>query len=239
MQKTREIVFLAVAVVMGALWLGALGEAADLRELKIEAELERDSLAADAAAERARAEGWSVTFGVDDPELLEATLDSIEAEGDSLGLEVGRLRTDLEASRVRLSLVAVVVATLQGELESIGQTEELAPDSSVVSFAGEIDEAPLSASWVCRVPTRALELAYGVRITGELIQGESGDGRPIVFARATTPHTILELEDLIVDLPEPVVERRGPSWYWIPIAFLSGLGASELANLLSLGGGDR
>ena len=217
MMKTfsiREVIAFGLFAVALVFLLFARAEARDLRALKIEAEHTRDSLAANAAGERARANGWQTLFAEADPEGLQEALD---AKSDTLKT----LAADLAASGVRVESLLEVVGTLGDSLTSLAtdvvfaEGEEGQPPT-VVRFSGKIDEPPLRASWTCGVPNRDLDFSYLATITGELVSSRTGDGRITVFARATSPNTMLELGDLFFDPPAPQIQVRGVKWWWLP-----------------------
>lgn len=183
-----------------------------------------DARAADAAAERARAEGWVVETGFASPGALDAYLDSLTAAGDS---QVATLRDDLQASRVRIEQLTGLVATLRGEIQSQATETETDSTGTVTRYAGDFEDGPLEGVWTFHVEQELMELIWRAQIRAELLSSRTGDGRTMVFARSPDPRVELEVDRLFLDPQEPVVEQTGLSWYWIPVAALVGVGARD------------
>lgn len=212
---------LLTGVVSGAflillfLYVGQSCELADLQARTTEAERARDRLAAEAAVERARADGWETRFGEVVPDLQGALAEA----GDSLG----RLATDLRASRVRVEELLRATVTAGGSIESAADSSEVAsegasPDRSGV-WVGRVDDGLLAASWRFQLPQESLGLDYQVSVPVELTRSVTGDGQVLVTARSANPRAEITLDELLVDPPPPVeVERTN----WSATAWVAG-----------------
>lgn len=161
------------------------------REQATRAEMERDSLAADAAAARAAADGWEVKFGVDSPEDLVLLLDSIDR----------RFAEDLRASNVRVEALAEVVSVLHDSIASVGEVVEVVRVDSVTgavtgAWEGEIDDDLISGNWRFRLPAAEIRLSLVARCPARLVLSQSGDGRMLIFARGSDPRCAPEISTL-------------------------------------------
>ena len=178
-----------------------------------------DSLAIEWAVTRARADGWTATFGVASPDSLQARIEAASQ----------RFATDLAESNVEAEQLAVVVSVLRDSIESAGQvTVAPAVDSAgVVSgvWEGEIAEDLLEGHWLFRLPAAALGLAYEARCPVDLVSTRGGDGRVVVFGRGSDPRCTPEIAELFVDPPAPVIVERGRSWWWRGLDMGIGAGA--------------
>lgn len=166
--------------------------------------VQRDSIAGEAVASRARAAGWEVRFAEETDRLGE------ELQGqDSL---LDETLQDLDASWARVEQLTRVVVSLEGQISSPGVPERPpAADSSSVptSWSGEYDDDLLRGTWTfTRLPRPILEMLYSANPEIELIQAESGDGRILVMARSPHPNVSPIFTQLTVDPPPPIVEFR-------------------------------
>ena len=125
-----------------------------------EATTERDSLAAEAAAERARAEGWEVRFAEreEDMDLF------LAAKGDT----ISRLKDDLQASQVEMRSFARALLVAEGRLTSVGIPDSASPGGAV----GDSATCPSRWGWGARrrpttgflgIPGRHRALGAGLR----------------------------------------------------------------------------
>lgn len=207
---------LVLAIVMMA-YISACTEKNRLEDMVVTAQREADSLAGEAAAERARADGWVAKFGEEVPELQQQLLDKDEA--------LARLAQDYQASRIEVRTYATLAAEAQGQLESQGEVVEEEPGVEPgldADFGGNFDDGFLSADWLVRMPQRLFSMDYMTRQQIELVTAETGDGRLLITARSDQPRSQVTVEDLFYDLPEPEIRRVGLKWYWVPISI--GLG---------------
>lgn len=207
--KNPLAAFLMVVIVCLTVWVATmkwdLHRASQVWE---EVTTERDSLAIVAAAERARTDGWEVSFA-----KSTANLHKMLRERDTA---LATLVKDLRASHVRLAYLAEVNVSLRGQVESFGSpvgTPEDVPGSQTPSqWTGELDDGLLTASWgFWAVDARLLLSPYSVDVSGELVGAEGGDGRHVVFARASDPRVTLSLGRYLFQPVEPVI-RNHCSW---------------------------
>lgn len=203
-----------LAMVMMA-WIGACTEKNRLEDMVVTAQREADSLAAEAAAQRARADGWETKFGREVPDLYE-----LLGQRDSA---LARLARDYQASRLEVRSYATLAAEAQGQVESQGQVVEEVEEELEADFGGNFDDGYLYADWLVRMPQRLFNMDYTTRYGVELISAETGDGRTLVTARTTHPNAQVEVESLYVDPPPPEVRRVGVRWYWVPITLVVGV----------------
>lgn len=207
---------LTLVVVVLGVWLGwTRFELYRANNAVIERTVERDRLALDAATERARADGWKTT-------LADSTrsLHRILAERDSMA---ARLAADLRASRVRLAYLAEVNVTLRSQVESWGEEVPTEAGPDVRAWRGELSDSLLWAEWAFGLPDARLVLdPYTVTISGELVGGEGGDGRHVVFVRPFDPRVSMNVGRYTVELPEPVTVDHC-SWTRRGMSFLAGL----------------
>lgn len=172
-----------------------------------EATTERDSLAAEAAAERARANGWEVRFAEreEDMDLF------LVAKGDTISL----LKDDLRASRVETRSYARALVVARGALTSVGTPDSTppeeagdAPGSCPSRWDGELDDGLLRGSWAFLAAIALLELDYGVELPLEWVTGVTGDGRSMLNIRSPDPRVTPQLEEYVWTPPAPVIETR-------------------------------
>ena len=227
---------LAVAIGLLALFLAGwlVKTKWDLHKLEqahIEATTQRDSLAAEAAAARAEAQGWSVQFATATEQLWK----QIASREESLAA----LTEDFRASGIRITRLTSIVASLEGQISSAG-TPAAVPDSETdpvpPSWSGEADDGVLRLSWTFWRFAPRLTMDYGVVVPIELIEGESGDGRTLVLARTRVPNATLTFEELLVDRQPPIVVEHcsvGTRLKW----GLGGLGVGFAGGSLAPGGG--
>jgi hypothetical protein len=226
-----------LAVVIGILALLLAGMLAktkwDLHQLERahhEATTERDSLAAEAAAERARADGWTVEFA--------AATGHLHRQLSLRDSSLARLAADLRASGVRITQLAAMVASLEGQISGAGVPGgPPAGDSTGVpaQWSGEVDDGALRGSWLfARLPDPRLSLDYRVEIPLEWVQGTTGDGRIIVSARSPLARVGLRFDELLVDLPPARTVNRC-SWTTRGRWGVAGAGVGMMTALL-LGG---
>lgn len=163
-----------------------------------------DSIAAERlVAEFANDSAWTVRFAEHAEDLGQMIVDGDMARA--------RLAGELQAANVRIGLLAEVSASARGEIITLSDRAGLFADSVnalgevVDSWRGQLDDGLLTGSWSFTLPEAQHVLAYTCTVPGELIVGESGDGRTIVSARATHPRASLDLGELLFDPPDPVV----------------------------------
>ena len=180
---------------------GALAAQATIRH-------EADSLAAEVAVERLRADGWEAELSrtVED-------LGAMLSERDTAYAGVAR---ELQAARAHIASLTVVEAGATG---TVYDTVYVAQEGSCEA-SGAIDDGVLSGLWGWSPPVFALD--YRVRLRGELITAESPDGRTIVMARALDPRATFSIDSLFVDPRVWTVEKRGAPWWALPATFLVG-----------------
>lgn len=204
------------------------------RNYSREAEHRGDSLAADAFVARQQVRGWTVHFGAENPEQLDSTLSAWDST----------YRADAKASRVRITSLVQLVATLQGHVESRGTVDSTAapaashtagsPLSPSDSFPlvrlptqalGRVDDGLLTGTWSFRYADAMLALNYRAQPGIQLTQALAGDGRTVVSARGTDPRVTLQVQDVIVD-PVRVEVRSctlGQRLTWAGGGILTGL----------------
>jgi len=190
-----------------------------LRADVVQATTERDSLAAEAAAERARAEGWTVRFA-EEVERLGAELE----RRDSL---LARLSRDYRASRIRLVELLAMTATATGSVEAAADSSLTATDACEGRWAGKLDDGLLRASWTFWTPPPVLRLEYEATVPIEIVSALAGDGRRLVSARSPDERVRLEVRELLFDPPTPQVVYRA-SWPRLLIASLVGFGLQQI-----------
>ena len=172
----------------------------------VSTKIQRDSLAVEWAVARARADGWTIEFGVVSPDSLRARLEERDA----------RLAADLSASNIRAEQLVGVVAVLRDSVASVGQVVQtpVVDTAGVVTgvWEGEVVDDLLTGHWLFRLPEVAMGLAVEARCPADLLMTRSGDGRTEVFARGRDPRCTPEIESLFVDPPPPVIEYRRPGF---------------------------
>lgn len=181
-----------------------------LDQAHAQATTERDKLAANAAAERARANRWVVRFAE-----VEENLGRTLAEKGELAAEVGVLAADLEASRVEVRSYARALLVAEGALTSVGTPDSTAQEgtgeqscSCPSRWDGVLDDGLLSGTWAFLAAVRLLELDYGVRLPLEWVTGTTGDGRAMLNIRSPDPRVTPFLEEYVWTPPAPVIESR-------------------------------
>ena len=166
--------------------------------------VQRDSIAGEAFATRAREAGWEVRFAEETDRLGK------ELQGSDSLLDV--TLQDLNASFARVEQLTGLVVAMEGQISSPGVPERppTADSSSVpTSWSGEYDDGLLRGTWTfTRLPTPLLEMLYSANPEIELIQAESGDGRILVLARALDSRVDPIFSRLVVDPPPPVIEMH-------------------------------
>lgn len=167
---------------------------------------QRDSLAGEAAAERARANGFEVAFGTYMPHLAKEL-----KKGDSiLAVTIG----DLQVSRARILQLNRITVGLEGQISSMGTPgAALTDDTEAIpsSWVGEYDDDLLRGSWTFdRIPAPLLSLDYFSSPVIELVQSTSGDGRTLVLLRGLDPRVTPIFTELLVDPLPPVIELHCP-----------------------------
>jgi hypothetical protein len=199
----------AIFIIMAVLAVGAW-QAWTIHQLEAQvhvATTQRDSLAGEAAAERARARGFEVAFGKYVPHLAKQL-----KQGDSILAEtIG----DLQVSRVRITQLNRLTVRMQGQISSMGTpSAPLTDDPEEVppSWVGEYDDGLLSGSWrFTRVPTPLMGLDYFLEPEIELVQGVAGDGRTVVLVRGLDTRVSPIFTKLVVDPLPPVIELHCPA----------------------------
>jgi len=202
------VALLALILLMALAWGGkAKWDLWRMESAHEEVTTERDALAADAAAERRRADGWQAVFAEDTGHLFK----KITSRDSVLAIAA----RDLKASGVRITRLTSMVASLQGQTSSPGEPDAL-PDSETdtvpASWSGEIDDGLLRAPWTFFRFDPRLALDYVVEIPIQLIEGESGDGRTLVLARALDPRASVTFDELLVHRFPPVVVEHCSIW---------------------------
>lgn len=225
MKTIAPVIILLVVGVFG--WRGLSQDVYAARAEADALRAERDSLALEAVAERARADGWVTMFAENSPEALAERLAQIDS---------ARAR-DLRASGVRVAQLASLVATLRDSVQSVGSRasspgESLGgPADSLVSgeWVGSLSEGPLDAAWRFRLPAVTLDLSYTVEVAGTLVQSEAGD-RTLVMARSDDPRVSFSIPELVIAPAPPRIEYREPSLWskartaagWAALGYLAG-----------------
>lgn len=197
-----------------------------LGQAKAEAERFRtvaDSIAADAAIDLIQRDSvWEARLAEETDRL-----------GDMLAARdsaTRRLRDQLEDANIRVGLLSEVVASARGELVSIGERLDSATTPVPAgTWGGDLADELLTGTWLFRLPEVEHTLDYSVTIPGELVVSETGDGRTLVLARATSERASLDIGRVFVDPPPPVVERKA-SLTQLLLAALGGAFAWELAR---------
>jgi hypothetical protein len=186
------------------------------------AEDERDRLALEASAERARADGWEDRFGVETGDLQREV-----AKRDG---QAARLVADLAQARARLGWLAEVNVTLRGQVEGVGTEvppDEL-PEPDTQQWRGTLTDSLLTTDWSFTLPPARLALSpYMVNVSGELIGTEGGDGSRVIFARASDPRVTLSLGSYTFQPPPPEFRDRC-SWTRQGFVFLGGIATGAL-----------
>ncbi len=199
-------------VLMGLMIVGLIfqgfrvGQAQELAESY---RIKADSIAAEALVDAFASDStWDVQFATQADDLAQQFLES----GDTARVRLGN---ELADANVRIGFLTTVLASAQGEVISVGNrvgalSDELSETTEVCggTWAGEIDDGLLTASWGFVLPAIQHTLNYSVEIPGEIVQADAGDGRTIVSARATHPRASLALESIYVDPPDPIVEVK-------------------------------
>lgn len=194
----------------------AEARAAEALEARDAALVRLDSIAAEEAAARARADGWEVAFGVDDPLALRDSLDRI----DSLRA------ADLAESNVTIEQLTQVVAAQADSVEALGVVVEAAAVDSAGEihgvWGGEIRRPLFEARWQFRLPDAGLRLNYRASCPGNILTARTADRRIVVFARGDSPTCTLHIGNVFIDPPPPLVERQPPSffqrnWHWFGV----------------------
>lgn len=219
MNRVIQGVMGALVVLLGFGYLATSCELKEVRAQRLEAQLERDSLAAEAAAERARADGWEVRFG----EVTEDLQGELESKDSSLA----RLARDLRASNVRVEELMEVAVTAGGQVEGQADSVETDPGTEADSarsgrWSGQLEDGLLTAAWIFRLPPASLALDYQVQVPLEFVRGTTGDGRVMVEARSTDPRAEVRVDRLYVDPPPPEIETR-TSWTTTLLGTLAGV----------------
>jgi len=228
MTRTYAILAGLVFVILASALGLAKWELHELRRAIEERTTERDSLAAEAAVQRARANGWVVEFA-------EGTA-HLSREIASRDSTLAALSRDLRASGVRVSELTSLVASMEGRISSTGVPDSApASDSTGVpaSWSGSVDDGLLKGSWRFFRPDPRLLLDYRADVPVELIQGLAGDGRTVVMARSPDPRVRVSFAELLVDRPQPVTVRVcswGTRIRWALGGLVLGAGAWEVAR---------
>ena len=194
---TRTRIEVAVAVFLLA-WVALSGlKVRQARAALLSAENTRDSLAIEAAANRAEADGWATTFA-QETENLQALI----ADRDE---QARALTESLRTAYAQVRSLTDVVATLTDSLTSVGEVSDTSATGEV-TYRGQIADGLLTASWAFLAPS--LDMSYAVMLPLEIVTSEGGDGRTLVTARATDPRASVTVEGFWVQKPEPVVLQR-------------------------------
>lgn len=176
-------------------WGSSACEVAQLRgERDIQA-VRADSLAAEAAAERLKMEGWDVLIQESDPALVQSALDSLPL-----------VRDELAAARVRVSSLSRALVSAAGQV----RVDTVHVDTVMGVHRAEWQDSVLWASTSFWYETSSFgELNYRLEPQPILIiQGETGDGRG--WFSATSPTLNVVVDTAFFSLPEPEVVVRNP-----------------------------
>jgi len=200
------IILLGAGLVGTALW------AKGVRAEQTEQERLADSLAAEVAAERLRAEGMAVEFGeeVDSLALLMMEKDS----------SLANTARELTAARARIIALGEIVASAEGQI--IVDTVEVVANDSTTEYRGNAMDGILHLDWIFRVPPGSMNLSYRVLIPGNLFQWNTNDGRIWVGIDSEDPRVAFNVENLWVQPLEPQI-RYQLSWSQAGIATGIGL----------------
>lgn len=194
----------------------AEARAAEALEARDAALVRLDSIAAEEAAARARADGWEVVFGVDDPVALRDSLAAIDSTRAA----------DLAESNVRVEQLTQIVAAQADSVEALGAVEEPAAVDSAGQvhglWGGEIRRPLFQAQWQFRLPEAALRMNYRASCPGNIMTARTADSRIVVFARGDSPTCTLHIGNVFIDPPAPVVQRQPPNflqrnWHWVGV----------------------
>ena len=184
----QKLGWVLIFLIVGALGVQTIRLHA-LRSERTDAQAERDSLAADAAAERARADGWAALFAEVAPDL-QARIAALDSSG-------ARLASDLRASGLRVQELARVNVGLRGQLEAEAEPDPVEPGQTVAwSWRGRFDDGLLSGSYLfTRIAPARLEMDYGLRIPLAWVSSVSGDRRLLLTVRSPDPRVTPEVEE--------------------------------------------
>lgn len=221
----------AATAVVGVLYVGKSCAYEDLYAERVEETRRADSLAAEASAERARADGWEVAFGQNVEGLQEAL-----QERDST---IARLARDYQASRIRISQLAALTIEAGGSGESDADTAITNTGDTVPSeWRGTYDDGILTADWTFnRGPPRSFLFVrdWEARLGIELVTATTGDDRVLVTARTSHPDRVrARIDSLFVDPPPPEVRERGMAWWWAVVLVSGGALAQEAGAFSAL-----
>lgn len=196
----------ALVLLLLVLYFGKVLELSGLEAENSQLSIRADSIAAEAAAARAEAEGWEVRFAEADPEGMERAL-------SEQGEELRRLSADLRASRVRIESLSRVIAEGSGsgetDVEVVEEESlaELSPPSQ--ELRGEIRDEVLTLDWRLRPNPFRFSYDYSVSLPCELLSSRTGDGRLMVTARSLIPEVAsCRVDDLVFDPLPPEVLRK-------------------------------
>jgi len=215
--RTRLEIVAAIVVVAGWFVLSMKLQASE--RARHSAERVRDSLAIEAVAQEAMADGWEVRFGELDRDLRDRL-----AGRDSVTL---RLAKSLDRANAQVRSLVDIVATLEDSLASVG-APEIDADGSVVAWAGNVEDGLLTGSW--RFAPPELALRYSVAVPLEIVTSEGGDGRWLVTARATDPRASAQVEGFWFAPPPPVQIARctlPQVARWLGIGVVAGYGIAR------------
>lgn len=165
-----------------------------------EATTERDSVAAEFAAERARAEGRTVEFA--------QTVDDLEATIAAKDSSLQRVLADYRASRITIESYSELLATAENRVSALGDRLDSLSAPVEGRWGGKLDDGLLRASWRFVVPPARLDMDYTVTIDGKLIHATAGDGRLVVTAWTPDDRASLEIPALFVEPRAPDVVHR-------------------------------
>jgi hypothetical protein len=198
----------------GIAW--AASKASNYMEEKTAAEKRADSLASEMVLAKTREDGWAAQLSTlqDIRELQDSTLDSLAIQ---LEAARGRIRT---LTRLSVSAEGRIVDTVEVEV----------PGQIIPELFGNFDDGLLSARW--RISSEGIfAMPYSIFIQEELIHSDMPDGRTLVTARALDDRVTLNVEDLILNPPVPVVIRQC-SWGTRGKWFLAGASVIEGLHLI-------
>ena len=203
-----------IVAVLAVGYFGKSCEAGRLRALHAEATTRADSMAIEAVAQRAEADGWQSVFADSVGNLTE-----LLAEGEGGRAALAR---DLLASRAEVRALVTIQAAASGVVESTGLRVDTVAVESVSEYVGEFDDGVLAAGWQFVTLDARLLLDYTVGIRGEIIQAEGGDGRVLFTARSLTPRASFVVDSLLFTPPAPRIEVRGAKWWWVVAGVVGG-----------------
>lgn len=185
------IVLLIVALGLSSALLGKRGHQATQLA---------DSLALSMVEERARAAGWETRAGE-----IEDSLTGLMAQGDTALAELAR---DLDAAHARVASLVSLNAEIR---ETVVDTVIILTDSS---YSGTVEDGLLYGDWRLMTDPLTFQLDYLVQLAAELVHAYGEENRVMVAARALDPRVQLQVQDLVIEPPPPVVIETKEKLDW-------------------------